>query len=117
MTPSLGFDAATLALAAGGLVGSAMRLLVNKDQPTLSRQSVVDLVTGGLVGIFVPAVYAFPDGWTLAQQAAAVALIAYFCSDLVTHTLRRIVPGALPVPKHRRAEDPPPPAAKPPPSP
>ena len=113
MTPSLGFDAATLALAAGGLVGSAMRLLVNKDQPTLSRQSVVDLVTGGLVGIFVPAVYAFPDGWTLAQQAAAVALLAYFCADLVTHTLRRIVPGALPVAQDRRSNDRSPPPAGP----
>lgn len=105
MSPTLGFDAISLTLAAGGLVGSAMRALVNKDQNTLSRQSAVDILTGGLVGVFVPAVYAFPVGWTVAQQAAGVALLAYFCSDLVTNVLRRFVPGALPPPGDRRTGD------------
>lgn len=101
----LGLDILSLVLLIGGLLGALLRVVTNKTQPLWSRASIVDVVTGGLVGLLFPAFYTFDAAWTVLQRGAAVALVSYVSADLVTNLKERIVPGFLAPPQNRRAED------------
>lgn len=81
----------TLALAFGGLVGSALRVWVTNDQVNFSKQSIADLVIGAAVGLLWPLypLFDFPANANIVQQAAIVGLVAYFSSDLLTNVATR----------------------------
>lgn len=78
-------------LALGGLVGSAVKSWVTMSQATFSKQSVVDIVIGGVVGLLWPIwpPLPLPEGASLVQQAALVGCFAYFSSDLIANLARR----------------------------
>ena len=101
----MGLDLFSLLLMAGGILGALMRVATTKTQPTWSKASIVDVTTGGLVGLLLPAFYTFDASWTGIQRAAAVALISYVSSDLVTNLKDRFLPTFLAPPQNRRAED------------
>src|SRR5262245_52576735 len=85
MNPSLIFLLA-------GMLGAALRSLVASDQWTLSRKSVVDVVVGGLAGVLYPRfpLIGFPDGSTIWEQGAMIALLGYFGASVVQNILARI---------------------------
>lgn len=84
-------DPVTLWLGLGGLVGAALRSIVTLDQKTLSKQTVVDVLIGGAVGMLYPLypVIPFPDGASLLQRAVIMAMMAYSTSDFATSMFRR----------------------------
>ena len=102
----MGFDVLTIVLLIGGVLGSVLRVVTSKDQSTFSRASIVDVITGGLVGILFPAFYTFDDWWTILQRGAAVALVSYVSSDLVTSLKARFLPTLLAPAPTRREGDP-----------
>ena len=83
------------AYAIGGLVGSAVRAVITTSQVTLSRQSIVDVLIGGAVGLLWPLypVIELPAHASTLQNATIVGLFAYMSGDFVVNALRRI--GAL----------------------
>src|SRR3990167_8941403 len=68
----MGFDVLTIVLLVGGLLGSILRVVTSKDQSTFSRASIVDVITGGLVGILFPAFYTFYHRWASLHPGGAV---------------------------------------------
>lgn len=85
-------DALSLWLAAGGLLGSALRVLLTSSQPVLSKKSGTDLVVGVLVGFLWPLypLIDFPDRATTLQKAAIVAAVAYLAGDMLINLMGRI---------------------------
>jgi len=83
------------AYAIGGLVGSAVRAAITTSQGTFSKQSIVDVVIGGAIGLLWPIypVIELPAHATVLQQATIVGLFAYMSGDFVVNALRRL--GAL----------------------
>lgn len=105
MDPTIGLTATTIACGVGGFLGSLLRASVNKMQPTLSKQTLVDVVVGGLVGLIIPAVDPWPEGWTVIWKGASVAVVSYVSSDLVTNLMQRFIPGLNLIDRDRRATD------------
>jgi tetratricopeptide (TPR) repeat protein len=110
-------DAATIALAFGGMLGSFLRALTTKGQSTLSKQTGVDMIVGGIVGVLLPVVPlssiltllgvqvqlpSLPTDWTPLQKGAAMAFVAYVFSDAIRE---RIMNRLMPPQMNRRATD------------
>jgi hypothetical protein len=83
---------ASIAYAIGGLVGSALRVLLTNDQETFSKKSISDIVVGGAVGLLfnIYPVIELPANATLLQQASLVGFIAYATGDLFQSVLGKI---------------------------
>jgi len=103
----LGMDYLAWALLVGGLLGSICKAAVKKDQKTLSAHSLVDVILGGLLGVFIPDILPFPDSWPIYKQGFAVAIISFSSSNLVTMVIGRFFPeiGKRLEPRNRRAAD------------
>lgn len=103
----LGLDYLALALLLGGLLGSLCKALVKQDQRTISAQSLVDVIIGGLTGVFIPDILPFPDSWPIYKQGFAVAIISFASSNLVTIVIGRFFPDVARKlqPQNRRAMD------------
>lgn len=103
----LGFDSLALMLLGGGLLGALCKVLIKKDQKLMSAQSLVDVVIGGLSGVFVPDILPFPDTWPLYKQGFAVAIISFASSNIVTMLVVRFFPEVAKKlePRNRRASD------------
>jgi hypothetical protein len=73
-----------LALAAGGVIGTGLRALLDNSQTTLSRKTVADLVIGGLIGGIYPVLLpSFVLGDGLVQQGAFIALVSAFAGQAI----------------------------------
>ena len=110
-------DAATIALAFGGMLGAFLRALTTKGQSTLSKQTGVDMIVGGIIGVLLPVVPLssvftllgiqvqlpyLPTDWTPLQKGAAMAFVAYVFSDAIRE---RVINRLMPPPTNRRASD------------
>lgn len=86
---------ATILFALGGLMGSALRVVITTDQETFSRKSVVDLIVGALIGIIYPLypLFPLPEGADLIQKSALIAVISYAGGDLVQSVMSRVGTG------------------------
>ena len=69
-------DKVTLILLAAGLLGAFLRAFADNDQKTWSRQTVVDVVLGGLTGGLTPLAITIP-GDTLTKQFLVVTIMSY----------------------------------------
>lgn len=85
----------TIALALGGIAGSALKAFVSNDQGTFSKKSLADVLIGGAVGLLYPLypIISLPPGASLAQQATLIAVIAYFTGDLALNVLQKVSAG------------------------
>lgn len=85
-------------LALGGLIGSAIKAWVTVEQPTLSKQSLIDIILGGAVGLLwtIWPPFDLPATASLVQRAAIVGITAYFSSDLLANLARRFMPASPP---------------------
>src|SRR5690242_11975290 len=91
-------DALTIASLIGGLFGAVVRAVWTKGQENFGPKTVVDVITGGLVGILYPVVgLGYPEGANLVQKAAWVAFVSYTSSDVVQNLVARVpkVPPAV----------------------
>ena len=88
-------DAYVLAL--GGVIGSAVKAWVTVSQPTWSKQSAVDVVLGGVVGLLwtLWPPFDLPATASLVQKAAIVGVTAYFSSDLISNLAKRFGVGPV----------------------
>ena len=64
------------------------------SQATFSKKSLVDLVTGGLIGMLYPLYPLFPLAGNMLQQAGVVTLVGYVGASTVQNMILNRVPGA-----------------------
>lgn len=78
-------------LALGGLIGSALKAWLTMSQNTFSKQSMADILVGGLVGLLwsVWPMFELPATASLVQKAALVGAFAYFSSDVISNLAKR----------------------------
>lgn len=82
------------ALALGGLVGAALKAILTTSQPTISRQSLGDIITGGAVGLLWTTFgLPMPETATTVQQAAWVGLAAWASADALSNIVKRVGAG------------------------
>lgn len=81
-----------IAMAVGGIVGSALKAFVTNSQHTLSRQSIADILIGGAVGILYPLfpLIELPATASPLQKAAMIGVLAYFSSDLTANIATKL---------------------------
>ena len=99
-------DAYVLAL--GGVIGSAVKAWVTVSQPTWSKQSAIDVVLGGVVGLLwtLWPPFDLPVTASLVQKAAIVGVTAYFSSDLISNLAKRFGLVAVTPPRTTRPQAP-----------
>lgn len=82
-------DKTTLTLLIAGMVGSFLHALVTFDRRTLSRQTAVETVLGGLAGPLLQSIPVFLDlrPW---GQVVATLVITYAVPDVVINLIRQL---------------------------
>jgi uncharacterized membrane protein YraQ (UPF0718 family) len=82
----------SIALALGGIVGSALRVFITNDQTTFSRKSIGDILVGGAVGVLWPLypLVELPVGASVLQQASLIGVVSYLAGDVIQNLVQRV---------------------------
>lgn len=74
-----------------GLIGAALRAAFNPEQVTLSRQTLGDVVLGGLIGVFFMDMspVQFDPAMPLLKRAIGVAGVSWLAGDVLRDAIRR----------------------------
>ena len=85
-------DLASVVLALGGALGSAMRVLMAPEHPTWSRRSAVEIIMGAASGALYPLypVIALPAEASLLQRGILMMVIGYVSGNLIMMVAARL---------------------------